>query len=278
VTPRLAGATAATVAAAAIAAAGARVAHAQSFVQRVSEDPCQQVMVFDAEGDTSPAADHARRSCRLQAFSRILASERQRKVQAEQQAREDAVGRWVATTQPMRVQRPLAVEVFVGTGVATYGAAFSWAVLRQLELAARVGRREMNCSDMFGGLNEDCTRTLMGGGARWMLTAKDFTPFIGGGFAVTNAALKVFRFDPMTGGSTYLAGNGRAHSVSASAGLQLSVAAVRLSLEYVLEYVYYTGANLEDPQKTPSKELTQVWQDSLDADRHGVRLQVGIAF
>ncbi len=129
---------------------------------------------------------------------------------------------------------------------------------------------------MYGSLNGDCTRTLMGGSGRWMLLPKDFTPFVGAGFSVTKAHLQVFRFDPMTGQSVFMKGNGRAHSLNLAAGVQLSVSALRLSLEYLFEYIYFTGA--EDTMVLPSKDLLAIWQSSVDADKHGVRFQVGIAF
>ena len=259
----------------ALALAGARAARAQSFVQQVSDDACERAMLFDPE-DESPAAAHAHRACRLQMFENRLANERRQAMFAEQQAREAAIANWLATTQPQRVQRPLSVEGFLGTGLASYGLVLSWNILRQLEVSLRYGKREMNCSDMFGSLNGDCTRTLMGGSGRWMLLPKDFTPFVGAGFSVTKAPLQVFRFDPMTGQSAFIEGNGRAHSLNLSGGVQLSVSALRLSLEYVFEYIYFTGA--EDKMVLPSKDLLAIWQGSVDADKHGVRFQVGIAF
>jgi hypothetical protein len=60
--------------------------------------------------------------------------------------------------------------------------------------------------------------------------------------------------------------------------VQLAVSSVRLSAEYIFEYVFYTGANLNDPQHTPSEDLNAIWKDSLKQDRHGVRFQVGFAF
>jgi len=268
----------AVAAAAAVTLAGAGAAQAQSFVQQVSEDPCEQAMTYAPEDDSPPAA-HAQRACRLQMFERGLAAQRQQTMLAEQQAREAWIENWLKTTQPQRVQRPLSVEGFVGTGLATYGAVVSWNILRQLEVSGRYGKREMNCSDQFGQLNGDCTRTLMGGSGRWMLLPKDFSPFVGAGFSVTQAHLQVLRFDPLNGQSSFLKGDGRAHSVNLSAGIQLSVAALRLSLEYVFEYIYFIGTNLEDPQLTPNnKDLNAIWQDSVDADKHGVRFQVGIAF
>ena len=83
----------------------------------------------------------------------------------------------------------------------------------------------------------------------------------------------------MTGASTFLDGNGRAHSVEpVRRRCSCAVSYVRLSLEYVFEYVFYTGANLNDMQTTPSEDLRVIWEDSLDQDRHGVRFQVGFAF
>jgi hypothetical protein len=247
-------------------------------VQQVSDDACEQALSFDPEDD-SPAAARAHRACRLQMFERGLANERRLAMVAEQQAREAAIANWLATTQPQRVQRPLSVEGFLGTGLASYGVVVSWNILRQLEVSGRYGKREMNCADMFGSLDGDCTRTLMGGSGRWMLLPKDFTPFVGAGFSVTKAPLQIFRFEPETGQSNFLKGNGRAHSVNLSAGVQLSVSALRLSLEYVFEYIYYTGASLADEQLTPNnKDLNTIWHGSVDADKHGVRFQVGIAF
>jgi hypothetical protein len=78
--------------------------------------------------------------------------------------------------------------------------------------------------------------------------------------------------------SMYLDGHGDADSGNASAGVQLAVSNVRLSVEYIFEYVFYTGANRSDVQQTPSEDLRSVWNDSLKQDRHGVRFQVGFAF
>jgi len=68
------------------------------------------------------------------------------------------------------------------------------------------------------------------------------------------------------------------YSFSGSVGLQIALSYVRLSVEYLYEYVFYTGANLNDMQKTPSEDLRLIWDDSLHQDRHGVRVQVGFAF
>ena len=48
---------------------------------------------------------------------------------AEQQARDAALEKWIAATQPIRVQRPMAVEAFGGSGIVNYGLSFSWDVV-----------------------------------------------------------------------------------------------------------------------------------------------------
>ena len=107
---------------------------------------------------------------------------------------------------------------------------------------------------------------------------RDFSPFVGTGFSSTSAPLQIYHFDEHDRHEHLLEGKGNAHSLSRSAGLQLATGYVRLSLEYLYEYVFYTGANLNDPQRTPSEALRVIWDDSLSQDRHGIRFQVGFAF
>jgi len=256
----------------------AREARAYTFVDVIPEEPCARARSFDPK-DASAAAQHARRACRLEAFEQRMAEERRRQVVAGDDARDAWIQKWMVGTQPARVLHPMAVEAFGGSGIVNYGAAFSWNVLRNLELAARIGQRKMSCTDPnTGATDADCTRTTWGAGVRWILGDRDFSPFFGTAFSSTNAPLKVNHYDPMTGATTFLDGNGRAQSVSLSGGLQLAVSYVRLSLEYLYEYVFYTGANLNDMQKSPSEDLRAVWDDSLGQDKHGVRFQVGFAF
>jgi opacity protein-like surface antigen len=256
----------------------ARAAHAYSFIEELPEDPCARARTFDPQ-DTTLAAQHARRACRMQAFEQRLAEERKRTVASQEDARDAWVEKWFTGTQPSRVQNPMAIELFAGSGIANYGLVFSWTVLRQLEVAGRYGQRQMSCaSNQFSGTGGDCTRTIWNVGARYFLGDRDFAPFLGVGFSSTHAALAIVHVDQNSGGSAFLQGDGRSNSLSASAGLQLAVSYVRLSLEYVFEYLIYTGANLSDMQKTPSEDLRLVWEDSLNQDRHGVRFQVGFAF
>jgi hypothetical protein len=255
----------------------ARVAHAYTFIDELPDDPCARARSFDPQ-DTTLTAQKARRACRLEAFEQRLASERQQHLASEQDARDAWVDKWMGATQSSRVINPLAIELFAGSGVANYGIVFSWTVLRQLELAARIGQRQMTCADQSGtGTGGDCTRTTWNIGARGFLGDRDFAPFVGAGFSSTSAALAIVHANAQ-GGGPVLQGNGRANSLNASAGVQLAVSYLRLSLEYVFEYQIYTGANLSDMQKTPSEDLRLVWEDSLNQDRHGVRFQVGFAF
>jgi hypothetical protein len=254
----------------------ARRAAAQSFVEYVSDDPCGAARALDAE-DTSPQAEHLRRACRLQAFEDRLAAERRQELAAQSKSREQRIAAWAEATQPTRGLRPIAVEGYLATGVSTYGIVVSWNVLRRLELDARIGWRKMTCWDMFSADGGDCTRRALGGGARWFLTDRDVSPFVSGGFQVVDAHLQILQPTP-EGGSKLLTGNGRGHSVNAGAGLQLAMRWLRMSAEYVYEYVYYTGANQDDMQMTPSPDLAAVWHDSLHQDRHGFRFEVGYAF
>jgi len=258
--------------------ASARDAHAYTFLTEMPEDPCARARAFDPQ-DTSAEAQKARRGCRLEAFEQRLASERAQAVAGEQDARDAWVQKWMGGTQPARVINPLAIELFAGSGIANYGLVFSWTVLRQLEVAGRYGQRQMSCADPTGsGTAGDCTRSMWNVGVRYFLGDRDFAPYLGVGFATTHAALAIFHLDPMNGGGQFLAGNGSSNSLNASAGVQLAVSYLRLSVEYIFEYLIYTGANKSDMQKTPDEDLRKVWEDSLNQDRHGVRFQVGFAF
>jgi hypothetical protein len=259
----------------------ARAARAYTFIDELPEDPCARARAFDPR-DTTEAALHARRACRLEAFELRMAEERKKQVVAQEDARDAWVQKWFVGTQPARVMNPMAIELFAGSGIANYGVVFSWTVLRQLEVAARLGQRQMTCAaDQFNGTGGDCTRTIWNVGVRYFLGDRDFAPFVGAGFASTHASLAILHSDP-NGGSTFLRGTGRANSLSASAGVQLAVSYVRLSLEYIFEYQIYTGATSPDMtpnmRNMPNEDLRLVWEDSLNQDRHGVRFQVGFAF
>ncbi|HMF41879.1 MAG TPA: hypothetical protein VKQ32_14495 [Polyangia bacterium] len=258
------------------AALSAGAARAYTFVDELPEDACARARAYDPQ-DSSDAAQHARRACRLENFDQHLAERRSQQVAAEQEARDAAIEKWMVGTQPARVINPIAVELFAGSGIINYGAAISWNVLRQLELAAHIGQRQMDCATSTSSSGGNCTRTTWSIGARWILGDRDFAPFGGVAFSSTHAPLKINHYDQQAMTTTFLDGKGIADSGSLSAGVQLAVSQVRLSLEYIFEYVFFTGATLNDMQR-PSPDLRSVWNDSLKQDRHGVRFQVGFAF
>src|SRR5262245_61957063 len=185
----------------------ARKAHAYTFVDEISDDPCERARSFDPR-DATLTAQKARRACRLAVFEKKMAEERRLAIANEQNARDEWLQKWMATTQPGRVTNPIAVELFLGQGVANYGAVVSWTVLRQLELAARLGQRQMSCaSSAFSSTGGDCTRTMWNLGMRWFVLDRDFAPFFGTAFSSTSAALAINHADPMTGATSFLQGN-----------------------------------------------------------------------
>jgi hypothetical protein len=263
--------------AAAMVAFAATGARAQSLVEEVPEDACDRARSLDAD-DASPLAQHLRRSCRLERFGNRLAAERRQEVAADAELREANVEAWLETTQPARVTRPMSVEGFLGTGLANYGLSYAWDFLRRGELGAWIGWRPVSCQDQNGNETADCSRTAFGLRGRWYLNDRAFSPFLGTGFAIMSSHLQAISAAQSMNGSSLLVGSGRADSVSASAGFQLGIRAFRMSVEYLFEYAFYTGANLDDAQKTPSEDLRVALRDSLKGDRNGIRVQVGYGF
>jgi hypothetical protein len=258
----------------ALAAAGAR---AQSLVDEVPEDPCEAARGL-ALDDASPAAEHLRRSCRLENFEGRLTAERQQKVAVEETAREERVQAWIAETQPARVTHPLAVEAFAGSGLASYGFVFAWDFVKRAEVSAWFGWRPISCQDLYSGTTSACGRTAFGLKGRWYLTDYNFTPFVDGGLSIMSSHLQLATADAQPDGSHFASGSGQANSLSAGAGLEFGYRAFRASFEYVFEYAFYTGASLDDDKKTPSPDLNSALSESLHADRNGYRFQVGYAF
>jgi len=254
-------------------AIGAPGARAQSLVDERPEDPCEAARGLDI-ADTTPAAESVRRSCRLERFQDRLAADRSQQVVVEGQTREARIQQWIDATQPWRVTRPLAFEAFFGTGLASYGIGFSWDFLRHAELGAWLGWRPISCQDSYGNSTSNCGRTAYGLRGRWYLTEHDFTPFVDTGLSLMSSNLALFS----STGSGYLSGSGRANSASLGAGLAFGFRSLRMSIEYVFEYTFYTGASLNDDKKTPSPELDTALSSSLHADRNGVRFEVGYGF
>jgi hypothetical protein len=258
----------------ALAAAGAR---AQSLVNEVPEDPCEAARGL-AVDDASPAAEHLRRSCRLEHFEDRLTSERHQKVAIEEQAREERVQTWIAATQPARVTHPLAVEAFAGTGLASYGFLFAWDFVSRGEVSAWIGWRPISCQDQNTGTTSACGRTAFGLKGRWYLTDYNLTPFLDGGLSIMSSHLQLYTATPQADGGNFPSGSGQANSINGGAGLEFGLRAFRMSFEYIFEYTFYTGAALDDEKKTPNADLNQALADSLRADRNGFRIQVGYAF
>jgi hypothetical protein len=263
--------------AAGIVALAATSVRAQSLVEEVPEDACDRARALDAD-DASPVAQHLRRSCRLERFGFRLAAERRQEVAADEQAHDTIVEEWLETTQPSRVTRPMSVQGFVGTGLANYGLVAAWDFLKRGELAAWIGWRPISCQDQYSNDTVDCGRTALGLRGRWYLNDRDVSPFVGTGFGIMSSHLQVISPTQTMNGSSLLSGSGRANSVNAAAGLELGIRAFRMSLEYIFEYTFYTGANLDDAQKTPSEDLRIALRDSLRSDRNGIRFQVGYGF
>jgi hypothetical protein len=252
----------------------------QSFVEHVvSEDACLEARRFE-RSDDSPAAQHARRACRLQQFDARLDDERQQQVAAQVDQRNARVEKWLETTQSARVVHPLAVEGFTGTGLASYGLAISYMALRQLEFAALIGWRTVSYADADPtalGAAEYKDRTLAVTG-RWYLADRPLTPFVGAGLGLTTADLEVSWYGRDGTSASEYQGQARGHSMSAQGGVQLATRNLRLSLEYVFQYVFFTGANLDDMTKTPNEQMRAVWLETLNDHRHGIQVRVGYAF
>jgi len=251
-------------------------ARAQSLVEVVPDDPCEQARGLSYD-DESPPAQEIRRACHLQRFEKRLSFEREESIAAAERARTARIERWIDQTQPARATRPFFVDAFLGTGVATYGLNAGWDVLRNLELAAWLGLRSISCDDvdsygntLMGAAN--CSRTSFGLHGRWYAMMTKLTPFLGAGLTETSAHLQIVNDGKL------VAGSGRSNSLNVSGGLQLAFSAFRASVEYVYEYAFYTGASLSDAKKTPNADLNNVWSTSLRQDRNGIRVQVGYAF
>lgn len=255
----------------------AATARAQSLVEVVPEDPCARARALDRDDD-SPTAQELRRACRLERFDDRLAAERRQQIVAAEDARSVRIERWIDQTQPARVTHPFSVDGFAGTGIATYGISVSWAFLRSAELAAWLGRRTITCADLTGPEAGDCSRTAYGFRGRWYPLNMTVSPFLAAGLSLVSSHLQILQSGSQNGGQNLLKGSGRANSYNLGGGVQLAKAWFRLSVEYVYEHAFYTGASASDAKRTPNQDLNGVWFTSLKDDQHGVRFQVGFAF
>src|SRR6185312_11271224 len=253
----------------------AATARAQSLVDLVPEDPCARADAL-ASDDVSDSAEHLRRACRLRRFDDRLEIARRQQVLAAEQARGDRIQRWLDQTQPPRVIRPFSVEGFLGNGLASYGITAAWALLKQADLSAWLGQRSISCDTVNALGGADCSRTSYGFRGRWYLMPTKVTPFLSGGLSITTAHVQIVQNG--SGGSTLLSGDARANSYNLAGGIQIAYGAFRLSGEAIYEHAFFTGANTDDPKKTPNGQLKGIWSDSLKQDQVGMRYQVGFAF
>ena len=107
-------------------------------------------------------------------------------------------------------------------------------------------------------------------------TSTNLTGVVGSSLSITNSHLQIQ--DPSSSNGSLLIGSGRANSLSPMLGFQFEYRAFRMSVEYVFEYVFYTGASLDDQKKSPNAPLQSALAYSLRNDRNGVRFEVGFAF
>lgn len=255
---------------------GAGGARAQSLVDQRPEDPCEAARALDI-ADTTPGAENVRRACRLERFQDRLAAERIQQGATQELARDARIQQWIDATQPSRVTHPLAFEGFFGSGLASYGVSFSWDFLRHAELGVWLGWRPISCLDANGSTTSACGRTAYGLRGRWYLLDRDFSPFVATGLSFMSSEL-AYCTQAYACSSTHIAGSGRANTVNVGAGLAFALRSFRISIEYVFEYAFYTGASLDDEKKTPSPQLDGILDTSLQGDRNGVRFQAGYAF
>ena len=181
----------------------------QSFVDEVPEDACARARAFDAE-DASPAAQHARRACRLAALrapagrgapadrwppSRRRARRAVREMDRRPRSRRACSIRW-------RSRRSWAAAS------SNYGRG----VLVERPAPARARRARRPARDELLGSVPAPTAPIARArrwarGVRWILGDRDFSPFVGHGLlGHLGAAARSCSFDPMTGANDFLDG------------------------------------------------------------------------
>jgi hypothetical protein len=263
---------------AALATAGPRAARAALTVDRVPDlDPCVEAASYPDE-DQSPEAAHARRRCRLEEAERKKMLDRQWADWNEWPKREKAMQTWIEQQGlPARVQRPNAADGFLGTGVAHYGLAVAGVFWPNLEGELWGGWGSSAHVNGSGDLHDD--RRCLGLRAKWLpIERGNVTPFLAAGAAGCLASLSLFSFNSTAHGDTFGA-DGVGHFATGSAGLTVTTSVgVRFSLEYIFMWAYYVQASQGTGQRMHDPVLRDAFRDTLAANRHGVRFQVGYAF
>ena len=247
-------------------------------------DGCTEAATYFPEDD-GPLARNARMRCRLETFAQQREDERRRGEAVGDREREKTIETWIQKQEiPVRVLRRNSVDLFVSGGVASYGAALGGVLLPWLEGELWIGRRSVAESVTSGYLSD--VRNCLGGRFKWLFVKRgNLTPLISLGAVGCSADVQ---FQSYGGGPIFQGdssnpnpGGGQAvgHLATATAGLTwMEKAGLRVSLEYMFAYAFYTQATLNDAAKTEDANLRTAWEQRLTADRFGVRLQVGYAF
>lgn len=240
--------------------------------------------------DESPEATRARRRCRLEIFERKMEKDRlQREVELGAQ-RDRLIEKWMQKQEiPVRVMRRNSIDGYLSGGLTSYGLAIGGVLFPWLEGELWLGRRNVAASTSNNtGYFQD-SRTCGGGRFKWLMRLHgDLTPFASVGVAgcAANVALSVYNYTSApTGagqvftGNTNSEGTASAHAVTGSAGAAwMHGSGLRISLEYVFAYAFYSQTTLNDAAKTEDPNLRAAWDDRLASDRGGIRAQVGYAF
>lgn len=261
----------ATVVAAVVLSPGA--ARSQSIDYQVGMTACEEAARYDAarlgDGpDVPPAARRARARCRLETFRARLATERAVAAadrEAERQARFDE---WVDKHLPPRARRTIAADGFYGFGPATQGVAVGWTPTLSLDLEGWLGWKAGTATVADNDVADD--RKTAGIRAKWMALPSYATPFVAFGVARTWGGV---------GYGSSSDADGNAHLLTGSIGVSLtSEGGLRLGVEYMFGWTFYSVVQTRDDQRTPDEGLRALWQRRLDEERHGARIEVGYAF
>jgi hypothetical protein len=252
-------------------------------------DGCTEAATYFPE-DEGPLARNARLRCRLEAFAQQREEERRRGEAAGDREREKTIETWIEKQEiPVRVLRRNSVDLFLSGGVASYGLALGGVLLPWLEGELWAGRRSVADSVPSGYLSD--ARTCLGGRFKWLFVKRgNLTPLVSLGAVGCSSDVQFQSYGATpTGGPIFLGdsanpnlgstGQAVGHLATATAGLTWTEkAGLRISVEYLFAYAFYTQATLNDAAKTEDPNLRTAWEQRLTADRHGVRLQVGYAF
>jgi hypothetical protein len=250
-------------------------------------DGCTAAGLYFPEDESEPAR-RARIRCRLETFQDKLAHEQAESEAERERHQQQATEAWMQKQEiPVRLMRPNSLDLFAGGGLTSYGLTLGGLLLPWLEAEAWVGWRSASGFVLSGTLDD--SRRCLGGRFKWLMMARgNVTTFVSGGAASCSAKLQINSgaFSPgliVPGGPAPMGsspnGEGSAHVVTGTAGVAwMEKSGLRVSLEYVFAYAFYTQATLDDPARPEDETMRSMWTQRLTDDRNGARLQVGYAF